>query len=164
MPFRFAVLWIVLAAAAFAQAPETRVYTFVHNENPQQMQEVLNLVRLAGEIPNAHVDMAKHTMAVAGTPEQLSLTSWLFTELDKPVGPPPKTLLVRETTFADPRAPIVKIFRPVNIRTPQDLIQMVNTIRSIAGLQRVVSITDQATLVARGGAEQIGRASCRERG
>src|SRR5581483_9268372 len=147
MPFRFAVLWIVLAASALAQTPsETRVFTFVHNENPQQIQETVNIMRMIGEVPNVRADQAQHTMTVAGNVDQLGLSSWLFTELDKPAGPPPPSLVVRETTFNDPRAPVVKVFHLSHISSPQHLQELVNAIRSVSELQRVVVLTALATI------------------
>ena len=155
MPFRLAVLWIVLAAAALAQTtPETRTFTFAHAQTAGQMQGIASIIRSAVEARDVSVDAARSALTVSGNADQLASTAWLFTELDKPAGPAPQNLVVRESTFADPRSPAVKIFYPAHVGNPQQLQEIVNMIRSIADVQRVMILGAPIAIVTRGSAEQ----------
>jgi hypothetical protein len=149
---RFAVLALV-CAAAFAQ-DQTRTFTFAHTQSPQQMQEVVNTVRSIGEIRNVSVDPLQRTLTVGGTADQLAFTAWLFTDLDKPAGSS-TSLVIRENLHPDPRASAVRIFYLSRVSTPQQLQELVNAIRSIAELQRVVVVTAAGAIVARGEPSQV---------
>jgi hypothetical protein len=149
---RFAVLTLV-CAAAFGQE-QTRTFTFAHAQSPQQMGEVVNTVRSIGEIRNVSVDALQRTITVGGTADQLAFASWLFTDLDKPAGAS-TSLVIRENLHPDPRASAVRIFYLSRVSTPVQLQELVNAIRSIAELQRVVPMTATAAIVARGEPNQI---------
>lgn len=152
MQIRFAVLTFV-CAAAFAQEP-TRTFTFAHTQNPQHMQETVNTIRSLAEVRNVSVDPAQRTLTVGGTPDQLALVTWLFTDLDRPASRP-QTLQVRDSTFADPRADSVKIFYPAHLSTAQQVQEVVNGIRSIAEVQRCVFLNRPGAIAVRGNSEQV---------
>lgn len=153
MQIRWIAVAAMSAAAAFAQE-QTRTFTFAHTQEPRQMQEVLNTIRSMAEVRNATVDPAQRSLTVGGTPDQLTLITWLFTDLDRPAGRP-ASLQVRDSTFEDPRASAVKIFYPAHLANAQQVQEVVNSIRSIAEIQRVVALNGPGAIVARGNAEQV---------
>ena len=118
------------------------------------MQETLNTVRAIAEVQHAAVDPAQRSLTVAGNPDQLGLITWLFTDLDRPASRPP-SLEVRDNTFNDPRAPAVKIFYPAHLATAQQVQEVVNAVRSIAEVQRVMALSGPGAIVIRGSAEQV---------
>ena len=154
MQIRLAAL-TALCASAFAQTPDqVRTFSFANGQTPQQMQEVVNTIRSVVELRNVAADPAQRTVTVGGNAEQLTFTAWLFTDLDKPAGAP-ANLVVRENSFPDSRAPSVRIYYPAHIATPQQLQELVNGIRSIAELQRVVVVNGVNAIIARGAPEQV---------
>jgi hypothetical protein len=153
MQLRPIALAIVCAACALAQE-QTRTFTFAHTQDPRHMQEVLNTVRAVAEVQHAVLDPAQRSLAVGGTPDQLSFITWLFTDLDRPASRP-QNLVVRDNTFSDPRSPAVKIFYPARFTTAQQVQDVVNAVRSIAEVQRVVALNGAGAIVARGNPEQI---------
>ena len=152
---RLISLVALFAVAALAQqAEETRTFTFAHTQDPRFMQETLNTVRGIAEVQHAAVDPAQRSLTVAANPDQLGLITWLFTDLDRPASRPP-SLEVRDNTFNDPRAPAVKIFYPAHLATAQQVQEVVNAVRSIAEVQRVMALSGPGAIVIRGSAEQV---------
>jgi type II secretory pathway component GspD/PulD (secretin) len=146
-------LSLLLCAAAFAQE-QTRTYTFANTQDSRQMQETLNMIRSMVEIRNVAVDPVQRTLTASGTPEQISLTTWLFTEVDRPPSRPP-AVQVRDNSFPDPRAPQVKIFYYARLANPQQVQEVVNAIRSVSEIQRCFSLTGSGAILVRGSAEQV---------
>jgi hypothetical protein len=152
MQIRLAALTLV-CAAAFAQE-QTRTYTFAHTQNPQHMQETVNTIRSILEVKNVSLDPAQRSLTAGGTLDQLTLITWLFTDLDRPVSRP-QTLQVRDSTFPDPQTRSVKIFYPAHLSTAQQVQEVVNAIRSIAEVQRCVALNGPGAIVVRGTSEQM---------
>jgi hypothetical protein len=151
-----AVLATIFAALATAQtADQTRVFTFSHTENPQQMQQISNAVRAVGNIRIAFPKASDHTFTVTGTTDQLALTDWLLTEVDRSASAPPKMLVAHEYSSSDPRNPVIKVYFPARTTTPQQLQEALNTIRSIADVQRVVAISGSGAIILRGTPDQV---------
>jgi hypothetical protein len=149
----------VAALAAFtvlasAQAPEqTRAFSFVNTSSPRQMQEVMNAIRAIAEVRDATADPTQRLLTVGGSEAQLGLTAWLFADLDQPAGHPSE-LVVRASSFADPRASDVRIYQPAHVSGAPQLQELVNALRSVAEIQRVVVISETSAIVVRGTAEQ----------
>jgi methyl coenzyme M reductase subunit D len=152
MRFRFVPLFAVAVAAIAQSSEQTRVFTFAHSETPRQAQDILNAMRMIGEITQTAMDAGAGALTVGGSADQIALATWLFTELDRPSGDPPKALLVRESSFADPRNPIVKLFYPAHLSTPQHIQEVVNAVRSIAEVQRVAALSSLPAILVRGDA------------
>src|SRR5450759_5139146 len=81
----------LLASLAFGQTPAApgvdRVFYFTHTDNPQNLQEILNIVRAMND-STATLDRSKKTLSVHGTSAQIALVEWLLPEMDKPAGTP----------------------------------------------------------------------------
>ena len=145
----------LVAAVALGQSPEqSRTFTFTQQRNPQQLQEVANAIRSIAMIQQAAIDPQQQSITAAGDASQVDLMSWIVLEVDKPSEPAPETLLIRVFTLPDSRDSAVRVFRPVRMRTPVQLQETVNTIRSIAEPQRVVVVTSPGAIVLRGSPEQ----------
>jgi hypothetical protein len=79
-------------AAYELQAPDrgadaVRVFYLTHDETPQDMQEIVNLIRTEADIQRMFPYAARRAIALRGTPDQIALAEWLFNELDKPANP-----------------------------------------------------------------------------
>jgi type II secretory pathway component GspD/PulD (secretin) len=151
---RLLSLIALLAVTGLAQpAVTSRTFTFAHTQDQRHIQEMFNMIRGIAEVKDASVDPAQRTMTVAGNPDQLTLITWLFTELDRPASRP-QSLQVRDNTFNDPSAPSVKIFYPANLATAQQVQEVINGVRSIAEVQRCMALSGPGAVVIRATSEQ----------
>jgi hypothetical protein len=152
MRFRLASL-LAVCAVAVAQAPEqTRVFTFANTDTPRGRQEVINALRMTGEISKIGADAERRTLTISGSADQLGLANWLIGEIDRRPGAPPGELTVRETSFGDPRNPVVKVFYLAHVAAPQPVQELLNAVRSISEVQRVSAISAFPAIIVRGDA------------
>jgi hypothetical protein len=143
-----------LTVLASGQAQQqTRALSFVNTQSPRQMQEVVNAIRSIAEVRDATADPAQRLLTVGGSDDQLALAAWLFADLDQPPSRPPE-LVSSATTFADPRAPEVRIYHPAHLSSAPQLQELVNTIRSITEIQRAIVVSENPVIVVRGTPEQ----------
>jgi type II secretory pathway component GspD/PulD (secretin) len=140
----------LFAFAAWGQTSD-KVFYFAHLESPQAMQEVTNMVRMIGDIRDVSLDVAKRSLTVKGTADQIAAASWLTAELDKP-GSATGT---RDYPFNDARAPLAQVVYLSRVDNPQDLQQIVNAVRSITDIQRCSPMYQQKAIVMRGSPEQV---------
>src|SRR5437764_3690410 len=140
----------LLAFAVWGQSSE-KVFYLAHLETPQAIQDVYNGVRSIGDIRDVSVDMAKRSLTVKGTADQLAIAAWMTTELDRTDGAPGP----RDFPFNDPRAPLAQIIYLRHVDNARDLQEIVNALRSILEIQRFLPLTEQKAIVMRGFPEQV---------
>jgi hypothetical protein len=140
----------LFAFAVWGQSLD-KVFYFAHVETPQALQEVTNAVRAIGDIRDVSVDVAKRSLTVKGTAEQLAVAGWLAAEMDKP-GSATGT---RDLPFNDANAPLARVVYLSHVDSPQDLQEMVNAVRSITDIQRCFPVNQQKAIVMRGMPEQV---------
>jgi hypothetical protein len=149
------LLLVVLGAAAIAQTASDgltdRTFHFAQAETTQARQEILNAIRSIGEIRYASVDLPAGMLAVRATPVQIDLAQWLFGELDRSAQP---GAAESYQMAADP-VPYVRTFFLVHTTGPREIQEMVNSMRSIGEIQRVVVYTPSAAVVVRGSFDQV---------
>lgn len=140
----------LFALAAWSQTSD-KVFYFAHLNSPKEMQELTNVVRSIGDIRNASIDVASRSLTVKGTADQIAAAGWLIAELDQTGSVPG----AREFLFNDVQAPRVQIVYLSHVDAPQDLQAIVNVVRSIADIQRVLPIYEQKAVVMRGSPAQV---------
>jgi hypothetical protein len=140
----------LFAFAAWGQTSE-KVFYFSHLDTPQAMQEVTNMMRVVSDIRELLPDLAKRSLTVKGTADQIASAAWLTAELDKPGG----ATGTRDFPFNDPRAPLAQVAYLSHVDNPQDLEEIVNTVRSVVDIQRCYAMNQQKAIVMRGSAEQV---------
>jgi hypothetical protein len=140
----------LFAFAAWGQTSE-KVFYFAHLDTPQAMQEVTNMVRVVSDIRDPMPDLAKRSLTVKGTPDQIAAAAWLTAEMDKPGG----ATGTRDYPFEDPKAPLMQVVYLSHMDTPQDSQEMVNAVRSVIDIQRCYPMNQQKAIVMRGTAEQV---------
>jgi type II secretory pathway component GspD/PulD (secretin) len=149
---------LLLPAVALAQptldGETVRVFRFAHAEGPQQRQEMVNAIRTVAELQRAVVDNRAGALAVRGTPEQLDLTAWIFAELDRTPGAPAATVMESHQVPGD-YAPQARVFFLAHGADPETIQEVVNTLRSVAELQRVMAYSANSALVVRGTSDQM---------
>ncbi len=146
------VILIGIAAATLAAAQTERVFQLTQNQTPQQMQEIVTLMRATGDIPQIAADTTRKTVAVSGTAVQIDMAGWFVKQLDRPAQPtspqdyPP-------TAGSDNS---VRIFYLSHPTTVQQLQEIVTNIRQIIDIRRVfvynalkaVAVSDAASKLA----------------
>ena len=145
MTGRLFVLPVLLATAVFAQG--SRTFYFTHGESPQNLQNVVNIVRSIGDIRDVSSDPAKNSVTVQGTSADLALAEWLCHELDQPSTP-------RDYLIENSDTPVVRIYYLNNIAGAQALQEVVNALRSVSDLQRAFPYAPQQAIAIRGNAAQ----------
>jgi type II secretory pathway component GspD/PulD (secretin) len=156
------VLPFLLPAAVLAQptldGEAARVFRFAHAESPQQRQEIVNAVRSVAELERAVVDDRAGAMAVRGTPEQLDLAAWIVGELDRAPSAPAATVMESHQVTGD-YLPQTRAFFLAHAGSPQTIQGIVNAVRSVAEVQRVVAYNANSALVLRGSSDQMALAA-----
>jgi hypothetical protein len=143
--------------------PQTRsvkIFYPAHLSTAQQVQEVVNAIRSIAEVQRCVALNGPGAIVVRGTSEQMALAEWLVGELDRSLaGKRPEGK--REYNFSDAalpnvdrRSPAVRIYYPARLSTPQDIQELVNGLRSIAEVQRVVAFTASGAILARSSDDQ----------
>jgi len=140
----------LFAFAAWGQTSE-KVFYFTHLDTPQAMQEVTNLMRVVGDIRDLSPDVAKRSLTVKGTADQIAAAGWLTAEMDK-AGSATGT---RDYPFNDPNAPLAQVVYLTHVDNPRDLQEIVNAIRSVVDIQRCSPMNQQKAIVMRGLPEQV---------
>jgi hypothetical protein len=151
---RLITLPLILTAAFGQTTEQSRTFTFAHSATPQQLQEVTNTVRSIAATQKATADPGSQSVTVAADPARMNAISWIMVEVDRPGDAGAQSLIVRQYEFPDERNPAIRLFRPAHLLSPVHLQETVNTIRSIAELQRVIALTGPSAIVVRGSVEQ----------
>ena len=142
----------LLFFALSAQAQDvSRVYHFANTQSPAGFQEVVNVFRTVGDLRTVSVDTSNATLAAQGTADQMALTDWLFPELDRPAGPAPSN----DTYTMTGRDPVVRVFHLAQARTPAQVQQIINVVRTALDINRLFPVMGPGLLVVRGTADQV---------
>jgi hypothetical protein len=149
MVARSRLLFALFAFAAWGQSSEKTFY-FSHLDSPQAMQEVSNAVRMVTDSPDVSPDMAKRSLTVKGTEDQLAAAAWLSAEMDKS-----GATGTRDYSFSDPKAPLVRVVYLNHLDSPRDLQEVVNGLRSVLDIQRCFPMSQQKAIVMRGPRSQV---------
>jgi len=158
----------VAAGQSPAEQSADRTFYFAHTKRAQQMQEVANAIRAIAGIREVSLDNAQKAMAFRGTAGQVELASWLFNELDMAAGgvpavpqiqnPPTYRLTSGGVTYEPATGignDVVRVYHLGNTATPQGLQEIINGMRSLGDLQRVMAYFEPSVITARGTADQI---------
>ena len=137
-----------------ARNPVVRVYYLSHANTPQIMQEVINTVRSIAEIQFVTGCTTPQAIVLRSDPDHMALADWLISALDVPAGtqkiaPPP------DHRIKDAHAPVAHVVYLASIDNLQHMAELVNTIRSISELQRVVMNNAPNAIAIRGSEEQV---------
>ena len=149
------VLGVLAVSAAWGQtAPSSvqRAFPFTYIQTPQGYREVVHALRSIAEVPQVSIDLAAKSVVVRGTAVQADLSEWLFREFDKP---PVQQAATREFRLPGAADDVVRVFDLAEDLTPQEFQEIVNTLRSILDLSRVIACYSPRALMLRGTVAQI---------
>jgi len=155
MPVRFVIIVTVAACAAYGQV--NQVFRLTQNENTQDLEEIATALRATGNIQHVSIDDLKQTVAVEGTAGQIAMAEWLVRQMDVPSnGALSGVHEYRPSTGGDD---VVRVFYLSHTRTPQDLQEIVTTVRSVADVPRLFVYNALKAVAARGNSRQISLAA-----
>jgi type II secretory pathway component GspD/PulD (secretin) len=137
--------WVALAQTA------SQTFRFTYIDTAQARQEVLNSLRSVGEMKDVSAD-STGAVTVKGTADQIALAKWLMQALDQPPGPQKQP--ARSYTLSSDPVPEARVYY-THAPNPQALQQMINSVRSVSDLQRVMPFNATLALVFRGTRDQV---------
>ena len=125
------------------------VIRLANTEAPQAMQELATVTRSTADIRELSLNAAERSITFNGTPEQNRIAEWLVPRLDLRGAPPVPA------DFKVGKDDVVRVFYSRHAETPQQLMELGTTARSVAEVPRAFIFQPARALVARGTAEQI---------
>jgi hypothetical protein len=125
----------------------SQVFPFTNTQTPQAFKEIGTAISGAAEITQASLNVDAKTLTVGGTPGQIAIAAWLFSQLDQPASPNPVTQEYRPAGSVND---VIDIFYQTHIQGPQNFQEIVNAVRTIPGISKVFPYFGQSALVMRG--------------
>jgi len=148
------LLFALSTSLAFAQNT-ARVFHLHHIETQQDLDDFTTMVRTIADASQLITDAAQKTLSIRGTPSQIAIAEFLFTELDRQTVPDSVTQEFRVANNADD---VVHVFFAPHTATVQEFQEVATTIRTIAEIRRVFTYTTPRALAVRGTADQVAAA------
>ncbi len=125
------------------EAAAVRVFHLANFSNPQQLQELVNLLRTVSDIQRISPCFGPKAVALRGTAAQVALATSLIKALDQPgdTVPPTAAFEYRDpaarTSQIIPESSAVRVFYLKNAGTPQSVQELVNLVRTVSDTQRM---------------------------
>jgi hypothetical protein len=140
------------------RASLAQVYVLTNTGSPQAIQQVVNGTRSMVDIQRCFPYNARKVLAMRGTSDQIAFADWLLGLLDRPASAA-VDMDAHEYRYNDgPRMSIARVFFLSHVDNPQQLQDVVNEVRTAAGLQRTYPIIQAKAIAMRGTGDQISRA------
>jgi type II secretory pathway component GspD/PulD (secretin) len=129
------------------------VFPLAHTGRPADAQEIVNILRTAGDILRVFPVWDTRSIVARGSADQIALAEWLVPQLD--AAEPTPAAPTQAHQFADWRAPEVRVIHVAHSATARSLQELVNAVRTIANINRVFPCNTPQILVVRGTAESV---------
>ncbi len=125
-------------------------------DTPQQIQEILTTIRTVGDIQKIFNDTELSDIVVHGTASQLALVDYII----KAVDITPGTVTVAATPefhYSEPGRPndVVRVFYLSHTNTPQQMQEILTSLRTVAEIMKVFNYTPLNALTIRGSASDL---------
>ena len=128
-----------------------RIFYQTHVQGPQNFQEIVNAVRTIPEITKIFPYFGQSAVVMRGTDNQAAMTAWLFHQLDVPYGlQPVQSLPAHQYLSPGAANDEVQVLFLTHPWSPQSMQQIVNTLRVIPQLTKVLPCTSTAAVSVRG--------------
>jgi type II secretory pathway component GspD/PulD (secretin) len=131
-----------------------RVFNLTNPQTPQQIQEMVTLIRSVADVQRIFVYNARKSVAMRGTSEQIALAEWLVKLLDRPA-PAAGTNEYRLTKGPDN---LVRVFYLPSSRTQQERLDVAVQVRSTTHMGRLFVYSPLGALAVRGTVGQVATA------
>jgi type II secretory pathway component GspD/PulD (secretin) len=120
-----------------------RVLHFAQTDSPQDMREITNAVRAVSDLP-AVLDPSLETLTLSGPPDRAALGEWVFAGLEKPGSEQQPG-----EQYQFPPNETARILYATNTLTRVQLQEIVNTIRALADVVRLMPYYSHQAVVLR---------------
>ena len=116
------------------------------------VQEIATTMRTVALIPKLSVDNASATLTIKGTPDQMALAEWLLPKLDVAEA---SNLGPQEHRVQGSSDDVVMVFELAHATTIQGIQEIITTLRTVANIQKIFTVTAPRIVTLRGDASQI---------
>jgi type II secretory pathway component GspD/PulD (secretin) len=130
-----------------------RVFELAHAETPQQLQEIVTLIRSIGDIQRLFIYIDRRAVIVRARAERVALAAWLVSELDKPVdgqAAAHDSIAPHEYRLSDDPANLVRVFYLPGSQSAADRQKVVAQVRANSGIRRLYVYNALGALAVRG--------------
>jgi hypothetical protein len=128
-----------------------RVFYLVHPQTPQQVQEIVTLIRSIADIQRLFIYNAPKALALRSTADRIALAAWLVQELDQAGADSTQ----HEYLLPSGSDNVVRLFYVTPAQTSQQLQQIATQIRSTTGIPRMFINNALSAVAVRGTVGQI---------
>jgi hypothetical protein len=143
------------AGLACGQATQDRTFRFQSPVTDQDFQDLSVAALTMSGLKARTADAVLRELSISGTSEQVRVTAWVITELDRPIAatpPPPSSILTLDTKDPDNT---IRVFYPSQLSSNQDFMEVLTAIRTISDIRYAAAYTSHRAVVLRGSREQI---------
>jgi len=148
---------IMAFAVSVAFGQTNRIFQLTQDENKQELEEIATVLRATGDIQQVSIDDINRTVTVDGTAGQIAIADWLVRQMDLPAnGPLSGVHEYRPPAGSDD---VVRVFYLTHASTPQELQEIVTTVRSVADIPRVFIYNALNAVAVRGTGQQVSLAA-----
>ena len=138
-------------------ADAVRVLYTTHGQSPQNIQEMVNLIRTIADVQRMFPYAAQGAIALRGNAAQVALVEWLFHELDTP-DRQAQNPAAYEYRLPSGVIDAVRVYYLTHAGTQQDIQAIASAVRTTASVQRIFPYGAQKALAMRGTDTQIAAA------
>ncbi|HVN05113.1 MAG TPA: hypothetical protein VMT86_11885, partial [Bryobacteraceae bacterium] len=131
-----------------------RVFQLTNPQTPQQLQEIVVLIRAVGDISRLFVNNARREMALRSTADRVALAAWLVSELDKPVTSRPAATGAPHQYRLRTDDSLVRVFF-LPVAQPEQLQKVAMQVRSTSQIRRLFVYNALGALAVRGTDGQV---------
>jgi hypothetical protein len=123
---------------------QSTVVRLTNAPSDKALKEIAVLLRAVTGSPYLSSNIAQSTIAITGTPEQLTLAEWLLKEVDKPADWRPSDSEYGNPTAREYKVPgasdeLARVFYLRGTATPQGVQEILTILRTVADVQKLFS-------------------------
>ena len=130
-----------------------QVFELAYPQTPQQLQEIVTLIRSIGDIQRLFIYIFRRAVIVRARAERVALAAWLVNELDKPVdgqAAAHDSTAPHEFRLSDDPANLVRVFYLPGFQSAEDRQKVVAQVRANSGIRRLFVYNALGALAVRG--------------
>jgi len=142
-------------------SPAVQVYYLANIALSRDIQELVNSMRSMASMTSITTYSPLSAIVARGTVNQMALAQWLVGQIDRADSQPPSQNPAAYTCQPDNIHDVgvaARVFYLNNISQPQDIQEMMNSIRSVTQVQRLAMFTSEKAIILRGSNQQAAAA------
>ena len=141
------------------RASLAQIYYLSHMDNPQELQDIVNMVRSVSEIQRCFPMFQQKAIVMRAMPDQIKASDWILSVADQPGGSGSIDYQLAPADWNVGRTLAIQAVHLAYLSSPHDILDLVNLARSLAKIQRFFPVYGRRMLVMRGDADQVALAN-----